>query len=490
MRFSSFMALQALFSIVALSQSDLQSTLKLLPQFETKGYSIPTQYLGEEEGKHFMIFAKGRYGHSTSFLAEFDSSFSLKNEYSIFDEDDEIVYSQITQNKLLTVAKQVTRNQHNYYLVEIDLQNPSANTQKNILSSLKYEDRNMVKVFNFFGLSSDESFFYLITESPTEGNSFTLKKYDLSLNFIGEQVYILPNSNEYKNLKLFKVFSNRVILVSDKIVLLDNANTKSIRRHQRHLISLEENNTKTLPLHSIDKTIGTILSIMNDDILNVFSYYSDKSQPWLTHSHGILFSQIDLSNFEQISTQFSPFTQDVLENHSNITRVKKDILESKMLENYVGTHLFHNQDSSFTFIGEQLIVASGAYASALYISKNVMASKISTEGELEWIKEIKNKSNSERTTLYSSSLTIPSEDRKYIFKGHRRSAAKLIESKYALGIQEIIPEESEFIYDEIGDFRFSPTFYVRLDNNKLLLYFQHFKKFEKQKFGILDLSEL
>lgn len=513
-----YRVLICIFLITQIANSQSDFILKQHTEFKTDKREIPDQYIGSNDQGHYFLYSKGKYGYGSTSLVKFDLTYNQTGQKIALVEDTpkeedekEFTLGVIElNNKLLCLTAKASKTHRKYYTKTVDLDKFDLSSSKEIID-LSIDDVDMNKTYISFIKAKDDSSVGLFYSLPTEKNG-TSKKYGLIIfdedfNKINEYEYEFPSTKD-SFVIVEGMLTNKeemVILTADLSNVPANPNSKKIPQYNYKVLLLKNNkNELVAEIPNYDKWVNNIELFIDESFISLCGFYSNIGR---YNSHGTFLYNIDRSDFNKTISKFNPFSQKLLDSHSNNLLAgnaqKKKINKFKELTYYIPKSYYKFNNDAILMIAEQIHTVSSNY-STMYYYENLIIICTDKNGNQLWSKMIKKNNSKNSTWVYSSFTGFAENDQYYIIYNDsdknlinsdtRRYNAFSFEENESIVVTSIKKDgtiKSEAITNKpkINGFRMRPGISTKLNNNEVLLFAQKPSNVKHQKFMTLEIKK-
>lgn len=507
----------------SLAQSPKNYLVEMHPEFKTDEREIPEQYIGSNENGHYFLYSKGKFGLGVSSIVKFDTNFeptkekiiltaSKENPDDLYDNPFESIEESLgvikLNDQLLNITSISTKQNRKFFAKSIDLKNFKITSQKEI-ANIEFKGNNVNKSYMSFIVSKDSSsvgLFYTIPTKKKENQKCSLIVFDKEFNKINHYNYEFPFVRDQfvimKGVLLNK--DEMLILSADLSKMPANPNSKRIPDYNYSLHSLKQGKSTLLgKIPNDNKWLNNLNIVVTQSSIKFIGLYSNVSR---FGSNGIFFHQIDRANNKLVIHKLSPFNEELLDRHAEISKFqigyKKRIKKFKELPYYIPQSTLKYDDGSVLLIAEQVHTIT-QYVTSYYF-ENLIALMIDNNGNVQWSKMIKKDNIKTGTWIYSSFVSSKNnDDYLLIFNGISKNKSNNYSSRFHNSSVNDPEEVLLVVLNKSGTvnkkviatsadtegYRIRPALSSLIKENEILLFSQKPGNIKNQRFMSLKISE-
>ncbi len=507
----------------SIAQSPKNYSVEMHPEFKTDEREIPEQYIGSNENGYYFLYSKGKHGQGVSSLVKFDPNFeptkeeiiltaSKENQDDLYDNPLESIEQSLgiikLDNQLLNITSISTKQNRKFFAKSIDLKNFKITSQKEI-ANIELEGYNVNRSYMSFIVSKDSSsvgLFYTIPTKKKENRKCSLIVFDKEFTQINHYNYEFPYIDDQF------VIMQGVLLSKDEMLILSadlstmpvNPNSKRIPDYNYSLHSLQQGQSTLLgKIPNDNKWLNNLNLVVTKSAIKFVGLYANAGR---FSSHGVFFHQIDRANNNLVIHNLSPFNQELLDQHAEISKFeigyKRRIKKFKELPYYVPQNTLQYDDGSVLLIAEQIHTIT-QYVTSYYF-ENLISLMIDDNGNVQWSKMIEKDNIKTGTWIYSSFVSSKNnDDYLLIFNGfskdelensstqpdnfyeNNHEAILLVELNKSGTMNKKVMANST----DTNGYRIRPALSSLIKKNEILLFSQKPGNVKNQRFISLKISE-
>ncbi len=311
------------------------------PFFKVSKRSVPRDFIGFDEDRFYMIYARGKTGTGEKYLLEFGFDLQLKRELKLAQPMERLLgWTELVfwlDGKIYQVATTTFGSTKKIFLQEINKEGWSFEKPQ-LISEIEGGMYNVGNVDVNVTFSSDSTFVgicYKIPQGNKNKQKMGLHVFDRDLDLVWENTIELPYRDKLLDLKTYKLDQSGNVFVLAKRYY-DKRKEKRFGENNYDYLVFKIQQEADLDSLNIASE-GKFLSDMQIDIapnqeLISAGFYSDKNS---TFTKGAYFMKVDPTSGSTISNSFKEFedgflTQNMTEARAN--RLKKKMEKGKNVE--------------------------------------------------------------------------------------------------------------------------------------------------------------